>query len=102
MLEESIRKIKEAEKQAEQDKANCRAELQRMLMDAQREADQLALRAEETLHREQAELLDRAEKEAAAVRNDILQKVSEECDLLRGQARQNSGRAIEYILTKGV
>ena len=47
-------------------------------------------------------MLDQAEKEAARIRDDILQKTAGECDLLRAQARKNSVRAIEAILTKEV
>ena len=51
MLEESIRTIQEAEQRAEQDKAACRARIQRMLADAEAQAADLAVQAEDTLRR---------------------------------------------------
>ena len=102
MLDDTIRKIREAEDAAEQQKAACRAELQRMLAEAQRQADELAVQAEETLRQEQAHLLDEAEKQAAAIRSTIREQTARACDLLRAQARRNGNRAIEAILEKGV
>ena len=51
---------------------------------------------------ERVEKMSVAEKEAARTRDAILQKTAEECDLLRAQARQNSARAIDAILSKEV
>ena len=102
MLDDTIRKIKEAEEAAEQEKAACRARLQRMLADAEQDAAARTVLAEVTLRQEQAVLLDQAEQEAAAIRSQILEKAYQECDLLRAQVRRNDGRAIEVILTKGV
>lgn len=102
MLEESIRKIREAEAQAEEDKNACRARLQRMLAETEAQAAALAAQARETLRQEREALLDQAEKEAARTRDAILQKTADTCDLLRSQARQNSPRAIALILSKEV
>ena len=102
MLDDTIRKIKEAEEAAEQEKVACRARLQRMLADAEQDAAAMTVQAEETLRQEQAVLLDQAEQEAAAIRSQILERAYQECDLLRAQVRRNDGRAIEVILTKGV
>ena len=96
MLEESIRTIQEAEQRAEQDKAACRARIQRMLADAEAQAADLAVQAEDTLRREQASLLAKAE--AAADREIILQQAAGQCDALRAKALQNSDRAIGAIL----
>ena len=60
MLDDTIRKIKEAEEAAEQEKAACRARLQRMLADAEQDAAAMTVQAEETLRQEQAVLLDQA------------------------------------------
>ena len=98
MLEESIRTIQEAEQRAEQDKAACRARIQRMLADAEAQAADLAVQAEDTLRREQASLLAKAEAEAAADREIILQQAAGQCDALRAKALQNSNRAIGAIL----
>ena len=98
MLEESIRTIQEAEQRAEQDKAACRARIQRMLADAEAQAADLAVQAEDTLRREQASLLAKAEAEAAADREIILQQAAGQSDALRAKALQNSDRAISAIL----
>ena len=79
MLEESIRTIQEAEQRAEQDKAACRARIQRMLADAEAQAADLAVQAGDTLRREQASLLAKAEAEAAADREIILQQAAGQC-----------------------
>ena len=95
MLEDSIRKIREAEARVEEEKNACRTRLQRMLTETETQAT-------ETLRRERKALLDQAEKEAAAARDAILKKAAEDCDILRAQARKNGARAIETILTKEV
>ena len=50
MLEESIRKIREAEARAEEDQNACRARLQRMLAEAETQAAALAAQARETFY----------------------------------------------------
>lgn len=102
MLEESIRKIRETEARAEEEKNACRARLQRMLAETENQAAALSAQARETLRQEREALLDQAEKEAARTRDAILRKTADACDLLRAQARQNSPRAIEIILSKEV
>lgn len=102
MLEDSLQKIQQAEGAAEQQKAACRAELQRMLADAESAAAKAAAQAEGVLRQEQETLLKQAEQEASQVRDDILRKTAEQCGKLREQAKANSSKAVEMILARGV
>lgn len=102
MLDESIRMIQEAEKQAEQEKAACRAALQRMLAETEAEAAAQTGQVEDALHRERQDLISRAEQAAAELRTQILEDAERKCNLLQAQAKENQDRAIEYILAKGV
>lgn len=102
MLEESLQKIQQAEEAAEQEKAACRTELQRMLAQAESDAANAAAQAEETLRREQEALLKKAEQEASQVRDEILRKTADQCGGLRAQAQANSSKAVEMILARGV
>lgn len=102
MLEDSLQKIQQAETAAEQEKAACRGELQRMLADAESAAAGAAARAEETLRQEQEALLKQVEQEASQARDEILRKTTDQCGKLKAQAKANSGKAVEMILARGV
>ena len=102
MLDKSIQMIQEAEKQAEQEKVSCRAELQRMLSEAEADAARLCAQVGDTLRQEHQAQLAQAEASAAEIRTQIWEDARRQCNMLQAQAKQNQERALEYILTKGV
>ena len=99
---EAITKIREGEEDMEQAKAEARAQVQKMIADAEREGRALLQRGREASAAASAAAMRQAEEEAAKRREEILAQAAKDCEALKAGAGSRMDKATQAILERVV
>ena len=99
---EAITKIRKVESDMEQAKVDAKAQVQKMLVDVEREGRALLQQGKAQAAEKAAEAMRRAEAEAAQRREKILAQAEEDCRALRAQADARMDKATQAILGRVV
>lgn len=99
---EAIEKIRSAEDEADQARAQARVQAQKIRDDAERAGQALLEQSRRTAAEKTAEVMQAAEERGAARRGEILAAAEKECRALNRQADTHMALAVETIVERVV
>jgi len=99
---EALFEVREAERAAEQVRAETRDKARKILQDAEREGKELLLKNQEQCKAEAAEALRRAEEAGAGQREEILRAAQDDAKELRARAEERMALAVKAITERVV
>ena len=99
---EAIEKIRSAEDEADQARAQARVHAQKIRDDAERAGQALMEQSRRTAAEKTAEVMQAAEERGAARRGEILAAAEKECRALNRQADTHMALAVETIVERVV
>ncbi len=99
---EAITRIRVVEDSMDRAKAEARAQVQKLVADAERDGRALLQRSREAAAQEAAETMRRAEADAAKRREEILRQAAKDCETLKAGAGARMDKAAQAILGRVV
>lgn len=95
-----IESIKETEKSADRTVRQSLEKARRMMADAQKQASDIIQEKKQEAAAEVRKIIDMAERDAREKAELISLKVSEECQAIKENARQNMDSAVEAVIKR--